>query len=75
MVRVDHSGLSRTEVGRRGWYRGDCHVHSVHSDGVLAPQQLARAAHGAGLDFLATTDTTPLTRTTRGGRPSPATSW
>ena len=40
----------------RGWYRGDCHVHSVYSDGKLAPQQLAVAARAAGLDFIATTE-------------------
>jgi hypothetical protein len=40
----------------RGWYRGDCHVHSVHSDGKLTPEQLAAAARAAGLDFIATTE-------------------
>lgn len=40
----------------RGWYRGDCHVHSVHSDGRLTPEQLAAGARAAGLDFLATTE-------------------
>lgn len=40
----------------RGWYRGDCHVHSVYSDGELTPGRLASAARSAGLDFLATTD-------------------
>ncbi|MFI7276348.1 CehA/McbA family metallohydrolase [Streptomyces sp. NPDC049879] len=40
----------------RGWYRGDCHVHSVHSDGELTPERLATDARAAGLDFLATTE-------------------
>jgi len=39
-----------------GWYRGDCHVHSVHSDGELTPGQLAAGARAAGLDFIATTE-------------------
>ncbi|MFD8479396.1 CehA/McbA family metallohydrolase [Kitasatospora sp. NPDC059673] len=39
-----------------GWYRGDCHVHSVHSDGELTPAELAAAARAAGLDFLAVTE-------------------
>ncbi|GLW70853.1 hypothetical protein Kpho02_31520 [Kitasatospora phosalacinea] len=39
-----------------GWYRGDLHVHSVHSDGELTPAELAAAARAAGLDFLATTE-------------------
>ncbi len=38
------------------WYRGDCHVHSVYSDGKLTPEQLAAGARGAGLDFMATTE-------------------
>ncbi|MFE4256126.1 CehA/McbA family metallohydrolase [Streptomyces sp. NPDC056910] len=38
------------------WYRGDCHVHSVHSDGELAPEELAVRARAAGLDFIATTE-------------------
>jgi hypothetical protein len=40
----------------RGWYRGDCHVHSVYSDGELTPERLAVGARAAGLDFIATTD-------------------
>ncbi|WP_432743907.1 CehA/McbA family metallohydrolase [Streptomyces sp. JH002] len=42
-------------MGHR-WYRGDCHVHSVHSDGTLTPRLLLAAARAAGLDFLASTD-------------------
>ncbi|WP_446220857.1 CehA/McbA family metallohydrolase [Micromonospora sp. IBHARD004] len=41
----------------RAWYRGDCHVHSVYSNGgELTPEQLAAGAREAGLDFLATTE-------------------
>jgi hypothetical protein len=41
----------------RHWYRGDCHVHSVHSNGAdLTPEQLVAAAREAGLDFIATTE-------------------
>lgn len=44
-------------VGRgRGWYRGDCHLHTVHSDGQRTPAEVAAAARAAGLDFLATTE-------------------
>ncbi|MFE4723625.1 CehA/McbA family metallohydrolase, partial [Streptomyces sp. NPDC056728] len=44
-------------VGRGpDWYRGDCHVHSVHSDGELTPEELAVRARAAGLDFMATTE-------------------
>ncbi|WP_405860388.1 CehA/McbA family metallohydrolase [Streptomyces sp. NBC_01515] len=40
-----------------GWYRGDCHVHSVCSHGgELTPEYLADEARAAGLDFLAATE-------------------
>lgn len=40
-----------------GWYRGDCHVHSTRSvAGELTPEELVRAARGAGLDFIAVTE-------------------
>lgn len=39
------------------WYRGDCHVHSVHSSGgELTPAQAVAAARAAGLDFVAGTE-------------------
>nr|WP_162794198.1 CehA/McbA family metallohydrolase [Streptomyces paludis] len=51
------SGLPPRRAGRRGgWYRGDCHIHSVYSDGELTPEQLAADARAAGLDFIATTE-------------------
>lgn len=40
----------------RGWYRGDCHVHSTHSDGKRAPAGIAALARAAGLDFLHSSD-------------------
>jgi hypothetical protein len=40
----------------RGWYRGDLHTHTVHSDGRRTPAELAAAARAAGLDFLASTE-------------------
>ena len=48
----------RRATGRgRGWYRGDCHVHSASSHGgELTPRQLAAAARASGLDFIATTE-------------------
>ncbi len=36
----------------RAWYRGDCHVHSIHSDGRRTPAEVAAAARAAGLDFI-----------------------
>ncbi len=43
----------QTVPGRgRGWYRGDCHLHTVHSDGGRTLEQLAALARAAGLDFI-----------------------
>ncbi|MFI7276029.1 CehA/McbA family metallohydrolase [Streptomyces sp. NPDC049879] len=40
----------------RAWYRGDCHLHTVYSDGRRTPAEVAAAARAAGLDFLTTTE-------------------
>ncbi|MFC7464939.1 CehA/McbA family metallohydrolase [Brachybacterium sp. GCM10030252] len=40
----------------RDWYRGDAHLHTVHSDGKYTPEQVATAAREAGLDFIVSTD-------------------
>jgi predicted metal-dependent phosphoesterase TrpH len=41
----------------RGWYRGDCHIHSAHSyEGGVAPEQLVVDARAVGLDFLVATE-------------------
>lgn len=39
-----------------GWYRGDFHCHTRHSDGVLSPPELVEVARREGLDFFAITD-------------------
>lgn len=48
----------RRVAGRnRGWYRGDCHVHSRRSNGgELTPKELANDARAVGLDFIAATE-------------------
>lgn len=49
--------LAAEPVSQCAWYRGDCHVHSVHSNGgELAPERLAADARAMGLDFVATTE-------------------
>ncbi|MFI8457164.1 CehA/McbA family metallohydrolase [Kitasatospora sp. NPDC085464] len=40
----------------RAWYRGDCHLHTVHSDGRRLPEEVAAGARAAGLDFIVSTD-------------------
>lgn len=39
-----------------GWYRGDLHCHTFHSDAAGSPELLHQAARQAGLDFLAVAD-------------------
>ena len=39
-----------------GWYRGDLHLHTVHSDGEWTPEQLVDGVADAGLDFFVSTD-------------------
>ena len=46
----------RRSVGGPGWYRGDLHSHTVHSDGQITVQDRVRGAVDRGQDFLAITD-------------------
>lgn len=54
----------RTFPVRRGagWYRGDLHCHTFHSDARGAPELLHTAARQAGLDFLAVADHNTITQ-------------
>jgi hypothetical protein len=40
----------------RSWYRGDCHLHTVYSDGKRSPAELVADARAGGLDFIVSTD-------------------
>lgn len=42
--------------GAPGWYRGDLHLHSVHSDGSWTPEQIVSGARAEGLDFMVSTE-------------------
>lgn len=48
----------RTKPVRKGagWYKGDLHCHTFHSDARGGPELLHEAAMQAGLDFLAVAD-------------------
>ena len=54
-----------------GWYRGDLHTHSIHSDGQWTPGQLVAQARANGLDFLGTSDHNTHTATRVFGRVVP----
>ena len=45
-----------------GWYKGDLHCHTFHSDARGAPETLHAAAVQAGLDFLAVADHNTITQ-------------
>ena len=45
-----------------GWYKGDLHCHTFHSDARGAPEILHQAAKQAGLDFLAIADHNTITQ-------------
>ncbi len=45
-----------TDQTASGWYRGDCHLHSIYSDGRQTPADIATAARTAGLDFVVSTE-------------------
>jgi predicted metal-dependent phosphoesterase TrpH len=47
---------SRAAGRGRDWYRGDCHLHSWHSDGRRTPEEIAALARAAGLDFINSSD-------------------
>ncbi|MEU9290791.1 CehA/McbA family metallohydrolase [Streptomyces sp. NPDC048275] len=47
---------SRAKGRGRAWYRGDCHLHSWHSDGRRTPAEIAALARAAGLDFINTSE-------------------
>lgn len=48
--------VAETRDPAPGWYRGDLHCHTHHSDARGAPEVLHEAARQAGLRFLAVTD-------------------
>lgn len=45
-----------------GWYRGDLHCHTFHSDAAGSPETLHKAAVQAGLDFLGIADHNTITQ-------------
>jgi predicted metal-dependent phosphoesterase TrpH len=38
------------------WYRGDLHLHTVHSDGQYTVEDMVEDATSTGLDFIVSTD-------------------
>ncbi|MFD9958287.1 CehA/McbA family metallohydrolase [Amycolatopsis sp. NPDC058986] len=53
-----HPAPETAPARQRGasWYRGDSHLHTVHSDGRRTPAELVAAARAAKLDFIVSTE-------------------
>ena len=49
-------GTAPARARGRAEYRGDCHLHTVYSDGKRTQAQLVAAARAAGLDFITSTE-------------------
>ncbi|GAA4217169.1 CehA/McbA family metallohydrolase [Actinocatenispora rupis] len=66
-------GFPPADTGRGpGWYRGDCHLHTVFSDGRRTPGEVAAAARARGLDFLGSSEhNTPASHPAWGAHAGP----
>jgi hypothetical protein len=53
---VPHFPPLRADGRGASWYRGDMHLHTVHSDGRRLPAEVAAGARAAELDFIVSTD-------------------
>lgn len=51
------------------WYKGNLHMHTLRSDGLLSPQKAIGIYREAGYDFLALTDHWVQSETHEGGEP------
>lgn len=50
---VQHSQVARESSG---WFKGDLHMHTLHSDGHISVPAMAGVAENRGLDFICMTD-------------------
>lgn len=60
LTRIGPNSTSSLERGvprnGMGWWRGDLHMHTVHSDGNWTIAELISSARNTGLDFIVITD-------------------
>ncbi len=62
--------LNRVLTPNPGWYGGDFHCHTTHSDGALSALELLEQARTQGMDFFAITDHNTLDAYPHFGRPA-----
>jgi hypothetical protein len=55
-VSIWGASIGCDKPGGPGWYRGDIHSHSTHSDGDSSVKEVIAAAESRGLDFFVITD-------------------
>ncbi len=58
-----------------GWYRGDLHLHTVHSDGKRTQAEMIAAARAAGLDFIGSSEHNTSSAYATGAGTRRPTSW
>ncbi|MDP2948764.1 MAG: CehA/McbA family metallohydrolase [Chloroflexota bacterium] len=56
-----------------GWFKGDLHCHTIHSDGLNTVEEIVTNARELGLDFLAITDHNTITHHEELARLAPGT--
>lgn len=54
-------GTQRVAKAEAGWYRGDLHAHSIHSDGFWDIPEMTRYKRARGLDFVSLSDHNTVT--------------
>src|SRR5258708_10196656 len=61
-ARIPLSTVARRQANATGWYKGELHCHTFHSDGDSSPEAVVRVAEKLGLDFLSITDHNTFTQ-------------
>ncbi|MAU12182.1 MAG: phosphotransferase [Anaerolineaceae bacterium] len=57
----EYDGSQRVAKAELGWYRGDLHAHTIHSDGSWDIPEFTAYMRGLGLDFVTLSDHNTVT--------------
>lgn len=57
----DYDGAQRVARSQPGWYRGDLHAHTIHSDGSWDIPEFTAYMRARGLDFVSLSDHNTVT--------------
>ncbi|MCB9461068.1 MAG: CehA/McbA family metallohydrolase [Anaerolineaceae bacterium] len=61
IVAPQYDGSQRVANANHGWYRGDLHAHTIHSDGWWDIPEFTAYMRGQGLDFVTLSDHNTVT--------------